>query len=118
MVRGVGAGRVGEIHGVVDLLDREALLGLLEATQVQVEGTRALLNTTENDIDALMARLEKAEDHLARVRAERYWDQVMAEVHAILPAEGAMKPRDVLPRLSEATIRGRCSTRRSWTLGP
>ncbi|KQP85489.1 hypothetical protein ASF60_05160 [Methylobacterium sp. Leaf113] len=83
----------------LDLLDRETLLGLLD-------GTRALLETAEDDIDALKARLEKAEDHLARVRAERYWDQVMAEVHAILPAEGAMKPRDVLPRLSEATIRG------------
>lgn len=90
----------------LDLLDREALLGLLETMQLEVQGTRALLATAENDIDALMVRLEKAEDHLARVRAERYWDQVMAEVHSILPAEGAMKPRDVLPMLSEATIRG------------
>ena len=90
----------------LDLLDREALLGLLETTRLQVQGTRALLKTAENDIEDLAERLAKAEAQLDRVRAERYWDQVMAEVHAILPAEGAMKPRDVLPRLSEATIRG------------
>ncbi|WP_267421439.1 DNA-binding protein [Methylobacterium sp. GC_Met_2] len=86
--------------------ERETLLGMIEISQTETASTKALLEAAKNEIIDLVARLESSEEYLVRVRALRYWDQVMAEVHSILPPDGSMTAREILPLIRDATIRG------------
>lgn len=86
--------------------DREHLLGLFRESETKAEGLAAQLAMAVAEADRLRSALAVCEDQLRRSRSEAFWDRVMQEVRAILPAEGGMTPEEILASLQPWTKRG------------
>lgn len=54
----------------------------------------------------LRVEVERVRKRLDHIRAEEFWDRVMREVFAVIPAQGAMTVEGILPKLRQSTRRG------------
>ena len=97
--------------------DREHLLGLLQESEVKAQGLAAQLEMAVADAERLRAALAISQDQLGRSRSEAFWDRVMQEVRAILPAEGGMTPEEILATLQPWTKRGASVAKQKLTPG-
>ncbi|MFY9290021.1 MAG: DNA-binding protein [Methylorubrum rhodinum] len=97
--------------------DREHLLGLLEAAETRVAGLSAQLATVAEEAARLRSALGRTEKLLSDARAEAFWDRVMQEVHALLPAEGSITAEEILTRLQPWTTRGSSMAKEKLTPG-
>lgn len=59
----------------------------------------ALNSRLTSEADGLRREIERLRKQLDYVRPEEFWEQVMQEVHDLLPQAGEMKAEEILPRL-------------------
>ncbi|KQP32869.1 DNA-binding protein [Methylobacterium sp. Leaf100] len=88
-----------------DEADR-AFQGDRERFETTLRDERALRAETLAMADGLLVRvagleaeLAEARRHIQAVRADHFWDRVVHDIHAILPADGSMRVREIADRL-------------------
>lgn len=108
-----GQRRLAEVERVAtDELLRDAGAGLdkaLETGELRVEEIARLREEVARlrDENALLrGEMERVRKRLDHIRAEEYWDRVMREIFALIPARGAVTAEEILPRLRQSTRRG------------
>ncbi|GJE27536.1 DNA-binding protein [Methylobacterium organophilum] len=88
------------------LVERGNLEARARAGDDLLEEALGRLDMADAEAARLRERVQRLENRLERVRSEEFWDRVMQEVWEILPAQGAMTPEEILPRIKRRTLRG------------
>ncbi|WP_237481258.1 DNA-binding protein [Lichenibacterium dinghuense] len=104
--------------------DRESMDRDLRANdEIRDEALRQVDQITEevaalrSEVDQLRGLIRERDARLDRVRSEEFWDRVMQEVFDLLPAEGGMTAREILPRLRDSIHREAAHHREDVTAG-
>jgi hypothetical protein len=67
-------------------------------------------------VTALEAELAETRRHLQAVRTDHFWDRVVRDIHAILPADGSMSVREIADRLGADLAEEARTHEEEWSL--
>ncbi|MET0526862.1 MAG: hypothetical protein ABW003_00695 [Microvirga sp.] len=79
--------------------DRERFETTLRDERALRAETLAMADGLLAQVTALEAELAETRRHLQAVRADQFWERVVQDIHAILPADGSMSVSEIADRL-------------------
>lgn len=96
--------------------DRERFEATLRDERALRAETLAMADGLLAQITALEAELAETRRHLQAVRADHFWDRVVHDIDAILPADGSMSVREIADRLGADLVEEAKIHAEEWSL--